>query len=99
MKYELKWNLASVLGLFAAAVLASATSASAQVSYSTNFDSMTTGSIFGQEGWSNQDGAAGSNYVQSVTNAASYSGTQSWLLSSQYGRANDGTINAIAAPT
>jgi len=74
-------------------------SAKAQVFYSTDFDSMTPGSIFGQDGWSNLDGSNGSNYVQSVTNAASYSGSQSWLLSSAYGESNDGTILAIAAPS
>lgn len=79
--------------------LAFAGLANAQVMYSTNFDSMTTGTIFGQEGWTNLDGANGVNYMQSVTNAASYSGSQSWLLSSDYGESDDGTILAIAAPS
>ena len=91
---KLKINMA-VLAL-AAAALGVPSTATAQLSYSTNFDSMTSGSIFGQEGWTNLNPTNGDNYVQGVTNAASLSGSQSWLLSSAY---NDGTVATIAAPT
>ena len=58
-----------------AVVLSAGLSARADVtSYSTNFDSMSTGSIFGQEGWAslNSDPSHSAMYVQEVTTAAQW---------------------------
>jgi hypothetical protein len=84
------------VGCAALAPLAMCPSAGAVVtSYSTDFDSMTTGSIVGQDGWQNLH-AGGYPYVEGVTTAASHSGSQSWLLSNA---SNDGTVRTIGTPT
>jgi hypothetical protein len=87
----------AMLGVGCAALtpLAISHSAAAVTSYSTNFDSMTTGSIVGQEGWQNLH-AGGYPYVEDVTTAASHSGSQSWLVSNA---SNDGTVRTIGTPT
>jgi hypothetical protein len=67
-------------------------------SYSTNFDAMNPGSIFGQEGWANLNSDPSYPYNQAVTNdvATAHSGAQSWLVSNS---TNDGTVRAIGTPT
>ena len=87
------------LALAAAVIAGAAPARAAATSYSTDFDSMTPGSIFGQEGWTDLDNATPNSsnlYVQGVTTAAAHSGTQSWLLSNAW---NDGTVATIAPPT
>ena len=84
-----------LLPLVVSAVISTAHAAD-PTSYSTDFDSMTTGSIVGQEGWVNLNSNPSYPYNQAVTNAASHSGTQSWQLSNS---ANDGTVRTIGSPT
>src|SRR3954447_11801605 len=64
-------------------------------SYSTNFDSMNTGSIFGQEGWVNLNSNPNYPYNENVTSFNSHSPSQSWQVSNS---TNDGTVRAIGTP-
>jgi hypothetical protein len=82
------------LGCSVLAPLAMSHSAAAVTSYSTNFDSMTTGSIAGQEGWVNLNSSY--PYVEGVTTAASHSASQSWLVSNA---SNNGAVRTIGTPT
>jgi hypothetical protein len=63
------------------------------VSYSTNFDSMSPGSIVGQEGWSNPGGGT---YDQSVTAGVGLLGSQAWKLSNDV---TNGAVETIVTPT
>jgi hypothetical protein len=62
-------------------------------SYSTDFDSMTPGSIVGQEGWTNTSGYP---YQEAVTAGVGLGGTQAWMLSNA---SSDGSACTISTPT
>ena len=80
--------------LIASLALGLAGTAKTQVFYySTDFDSMTPGSIVGQEGWTNPGGGA---YVQSVTPGVGLNGSQAWFLN---GTNPNGAVETIATPS